>query len=375
MTTEPPAPGDSADPVLDDLMARLRDLPSRVGDSLGELGEVTGEHTVTPASLEAVADVAPPAVEPTPAAPIPVVRIDDFGDVDAPEPVVVAEPGAGPVVAPPGTPGAPRRPGIDPRIRARRIEVARAQGRRRLRVLVALVVVAVLAVGTVVVLHSALFAVSDVQVNGAVYTDQLDIDAAVRAVKGQPILSADLGKARKILEASPWVKRAAVTREWPHSVRIDVVERVPAASYPADDGQWRVIDPTGRVLAALDGQPRDLVPVIGPQDAVPPGGTAPAKLIDGAQVVNALPPSIKPLVESLKLDGDGGVGLVLVLRTKAKGQIVIGNSDVLKDKYEAVLAVFHRLDAQKVEVLDVRVPQKVRCLPATVCQSLTGGTS
>jgi len=376
MTTERPDAGDEPDSAIDDLMDRLRELPSRVHDALGTMGhsgEITAEHAFVGADLP---DLSPPVVDPTPAAPIPVVRIDDFDERTAAtaEPSGSLDAGAPEAERTSGDAPGPPRAGIDPRIRARRIEVARAQGRRRLRLLIALAVVVVLAVSTILVLHSPLFSVDRVQVNGAVYTDPATVAAVVGSLRGQAVLSVDLGKVKRVLEASPWVRRATATRSWPRGITIDIVEREPAASYPGEDGQWRVIDTNGRVLASLDGKPRDLVQIIGPQDAVDPGGTAPAKLVDGAQVVNAIPPTIKPMVDALRIDGAGGVGLTLELRTKAHTRIVIGTSDQVEDKFVTLLALLHRVDIQKVDAVDLRVPNRAVCLPAIACQALTGKT-
>ena len=96
--------------------------------------------------------------------------------------------------------------------------------------------------------------------------------------------------------------------------------------------------------------------------------------VDGAQVVNALPPSVKPLVDALRIDGAGGVGLTLELRTPAHSRIVLGNSDLLADKYVTLLALLRRVDIQKVDSIDLRVPNRAVCLPTTACQPLTGRT-
>ena len=70
--------------------------------------------------------------------------------------------------------------GGDQRIRARRISVRRAEGRRRLRwVLLGLVAIAV-PVGTLAVLASPIFDVNEVDVQGATYTDPALIAASHR---------------------------------------------------------------------------------------------------------------------------------------------------------------------------------------------------
>ena len=69
------------------------------------------------------------------------------------------------------------RGGIDPRIRARRISVRRAEGRRRLIWTGIGIVVLLVAVGVIAVFASSIFDVRDVTVQGAVYTDQDVLDS------------------------------------------------------------------------------------------------------------------------------------------------------------------------------------------------------
>ncbi len=80
---------------------------------------------------------------------------------------------------------------------------------------------------------------------------------------------------RHRLESLPYVERAAVATKFPHTVRVDIVERQPAAAYAGDDGKWRVIDDTGRVITVLDGQPVDYPAITGDGGDLLGGQSAP----------------------------------------------------------------------------------------------------
>src|SRR6185295_10581025 len=131
---------------------------------------------------------------------------------------------------------------------------------------------AVLALAAVVA-RLPILTVGSVEVTGAAYTDPALVADVVRALDGSSMVTADLGAARDKLEASPWVKRVSITKDWPRSVRIDVAERTPVAGYLATDGQFRVIDDEGHVIAALAGQPT-AYPAIVPTGRAYGGGPA-----------------------------------------------------------------------------------------------------
>jgi cell division protein FtsQ len=261
---------------------------------------------------------------------------------------------------------------IDPRIRDRRRQVKRAKGRRRLRLLIALVVVAALLAGATAVLRSSLFAVRSVSVTGAVTSDPAAIADILDTVRGRPMVSVDLDAIRGQLEALPWIKRATVTRRWPRSVAVDIRERRPVAYYPADDGQWRVLDSEGRVLAAIAGQPADLVQIVGEQTAVAPGQFPPELIMQGAWIVNELPTEITGILKQINVDPAYGYRFELI----PSGEVLIGGGDDLRAKLLRVLAVLTSCPAGSFTLLDVRLERPVKT-PEGACTgtdaALTGG--
>jgi cell division septal protein FtsQ len=205
---------------------------------------------------------------------------------------------------------------MDPRVRARRIAVKRARGRKRLvwagiGVLVVLVAVAVLAV-----FSSSLFAVEQVDVQGATYTqfsngDQLQ--AVIDDLMGEPVLLVDTKAAEEQLETIPWIERAFVTTDFPNRVLIDVRERRPLATFQGSDGRYRVIDRDGRVLTVIDGRPTDYMLLTGPAPDTEAGGFAGAPFAAAAQMVGALPSEIRALTVTASVDATtGDLGLMLL---------------------------------------------------------------
>ena len=160
---------------------------------------------------------------------------------------------------------------IEPRLRERRIAVRRAEGRKRLRWVLVAVVVVVLVVAVLAVLGSSLFTIEDVEVEGAVYTDRVTLDAVVEELRARPCCGPTPTAPSETLEAIPWVEAARVTTDFPHGAKIEIRERTPVASYAGPDGAFRVIDSHGRVLDVLDAQPIEYLPIT---SADPPELTA-----------------------------------------------------------------------------------------------------
>ena len=121
---------------------------------------------------------------------------------------------------------------MDPRISARRTEVTRQQGRRRLR-LVGIVVAAVaLVFGGWCLLHSSLFSARAITVVGATHETAAQIEAAAGLATHPPLLDVQTGAAAKGIERLPWVRSASVSVHWPDGVRVVVTERVPQLVMP-----------------------------------------------------------------------------------------------------------------------------------------------
>jgi hypothetical protein len=90
---------------------------------------------------------------------------------------------------------------MDPRVRARRIAVRRAKGRKRLIWVAIAAAVLLVIVGALAVLASSLFDVRTVDVQGAVYTDPQQLSSIVADVRGDPILLVDTRQIKRQMES------------------------------------------------------------------------------------------------------------------------------------------------------------------------------
>jgi cell division protein FtsQ len=202
---------------------------------------------------------------------------------------------------------------MDPRVRARRIAVRRAKGRKRLIWVAIAAAILVVLVGAVAVLASSLFDVRTVDVQGAVYTDPAQLSEIVDGLKGDAILLVDTRAIERQLESIAWVESARVSTQFPHDVFIDIRERKPIATFAGSDNKFRVIDRDGRVLDVVDGVPIDYMLITGANPDVDRGQFAGRPFASAAQLAIALPPEIRALTESIGVDATSG-NLTLQMR-------------------------------------------------------------
>jgi cell division protein FtsQ len=273
------------------------------------------------------------------------------GDDDLPGPETTTDPSG-----PSGLSGIPtatsttRRPPMDTKIRRRRIDVAREAGRRRLWWILIVGGVVVVALVVLGLLTSRLFGVRTVDVTGTRYTTQAELKPIVDGIKGDPVLTLDIDAIRHRLEALPYVERAAVATKFPHTVRIDIVEREPAAAYAGDDGKWRVIDDSGSVIAVLDGQPADYPAIAGTGGDLLAGQRAPAAFAAAADLARWAPDEIRKLIDSFTVSDGGDLTMTL----KGGTQVAFGDpSSKMTEKLTVMLTLLHKYNLAKLASVNV----------------------
>lgn len=166
---------------------------------------------------------------------------------------------------------------VDPRLRARRHDVLREQGRRRLRRVQA--AAAILGTGGVVWagLMSPLFDVDRVVVQGVDPDRAESVKRAVDVRTGSALATVDLDRVRAATEAEPWIDTAEVSRSWPGTVLISVTERLALAAARLPAGRVVLVDAERQLELIEAGQRGDLPLVVGAVAEARPG----APLDDG----------------------------------------------------------------------------------------------
>lgn len=241
------------------------------------------------------------------------------------------------------------RAAIDPRIRERRVAVVRAQGRRRLRWLVAIVVLGILVAGGWLVTHSTLLDVDRIRVTGTQRVAADDVRRASGVRQGDPILLVDIGGVEGRVERLAWVDQARVERRLAGAIDIQVTERIPAVWTRRAPDSVALIDRRGRVLADTPDAPAELSELVG-LSAVPPAGQNIAPRA-AAGVLEMLPPELRGRVARVVADG-GAVALAL----RDGPELRLGPPHDVPAKARAALAVLGTITDPPPAYVDVRVP-------------------
>jgi cell division protein FtsQ len=237
---------------------------------------------------------------------------------------------------------------VDPRIRERWVAVRRAEGRRRLRILLVLLAVALVGTAAWVALASPLLDVDHIIVRGTVHTTPEQVASAAQIARGDAMIWVDDGAAASRVEALPWVRSAHVVRDWPGTVRITVTERTAAAWVQSGTGP-AIVDGTGRVLDRVAAAPVDL-PQVADVTRVPPVGATISPAL-GARVAGRLLGDARSGTRTIAVT-DHGVNLSL-----ASGvEIRLGPPTAVMTKVRAADAVLGALNGEAVSYVDVAVP-------------------
>ena len=301
---------------------------------------------------------------------------------------------------------------MDPRIARRWVEVRREQGRRRLRILVALgaiVAAAALFAGS---LYTPIFKVRHVRVaiQGSMPASQV---AALSGISGHTLMiRVDDSAAERRLDAVPNLGEARVATHWPGTVSIRVAVRDAVAVIPAGGAQlatqsastpptaapirWAEIDPTGRVISLVGVRPAGLPQLLG-IGAPPPEGqwvagsagpSAPVSTTGGSPLVDmnaapasqtvptgatamlavaaALPPQIRESIGSITASNGNGLVLTVAATEGSAGPLTValGDGSELAKKLTALTALLTQADLRGVNGLDVSVPDRPAALTA-----------
>ena len=274
-------------------------------------------------------------------------------------------------------------PPVDRRIRARRIEVRRTEGRRRLRRLLALgAASAVVLVGWGVV-RSPLLDVDEIAVDGAERTAAEELIARSGIAPGDALIDVDTAAAAARVAELPWVAGVEVRRDWSGTVVVSVDERSPDVVVVDPAGTGWLVDADGTVLDVADPGGTGLATIEG-LSPPPPGGVLDAGARTALDLAMALPDSVRPVVASVEVR-EGETWLRLVARPgevdatgapRADGGLVrVGDGRDLEQQVLDLTAVLEQVDLTDLAVLDVRVPSNPVVTRTTPAEDLAAESS
>jgi cell division protein FtsQ len=218
----------------------------------------------------------------------------------------------------------------------------RFQRLRRWRPLIlAVLAAALIAFGVWVVFFSSWVTVREVEVSGNTTVNAVRIENVARAPIGRPLARTDLAAIQARVEALPVVKSASVSRSWPHTVHVEIVERTPIAVVNRGSG-LQAVDEDGVLFGSYPVKPADLPLVL-----TDPRVKAEA-LAEAAEVIRSLRSDIAARVKFVDVQSIDKIELRM-----ADGRTVTwGSAEESAQKAEVLAVLLER----KARAIDVSVP-------------------
>ncbi len=224
----------------------------------------------------------------------------------------------------------------------------------RLKVGLAVVAVLVLTGGGYFWLReSSLVAVRDVQITGITASDGDEVRAALEsAAKDMTTLHVREEILHEATASYSSVDDVKVQADFPHTLRIQVVERQPVAAI-ARPGERRVpVTSNGTLLRGVTAE-RDLPSVNLTSD---PAGerVTDRKILNALTVASAAPLPLRGRTNEVKVDKRG-----VIVELEDGPELIFGGGEEAGKKWAAAARVLAEISAQGATYLDLRIPGRV----------------
>jgi len=198
---------------------------------------------------------------------------------------------------------------------------------------------------------SSLVAVTDVEVVGVRSGDRERIVGELTAAAvGMTTLHVDRAELDQVGARFPTVASLSADSNFPHGLRIEVVERAPAL-LAKRGGDQAAVAADGRVLSGVE--PPDGIPKI-EVSQLPDAGRLQGADLERALVVGSAPPPLAPLIEGAAETEEHGIEVAL------RGGIPVrfGDASRVEEKWSAAAAVLADPKLTALSYLDVRIPER-----------------
>jgi len=162
---------------------------------------------------------------------------------------------------------------------------------------------------------------------------------------GMPLARVDLAKVRGRVAALAPVARVTVSRQWPDTVLIEVVERTPVAAVP-QDRRFVVIDGSGVVFQSLPSRPTGM-----PLVRVATPGRNDVATRGALEVLAAVTPELRERLTEVVVDGPARI----TVRLRGGRTVIWGDASRSDTKAQVATSLLGR----EGDTIDVRTPDVV----------------
>lgn len=188
------------------------------------------------------------------------------------------------------------------------------------------------------------FGIENVRITGQTETSEVDVLDSLALGPFPSLLTLDVETGRERVEALPWVKQATLTKLFPDTLEIAIVEREPYALWQ-HDGVVSLIDVSGRVIAERFGERYAALPQVVGKDAAARAGEYAALIAPFPEIARRARAGILVSGERWTVVLDNGVQVMLPAENPADALAAVA----ALDRDQAVLS-------REIAALDLRVP-------------------
>ena len=227
-----------------------------------------------------------------------------------------------------------------------------------LRFVLIIVLILGLIFGTIFVYRSNLFAVENVQVEGASHLTSQEITQLAAVADGSTLLRCDASGIVERLKEHAWIQDASVSRKFPHTLQISITERTPAAVVKLNSKSIWVIASDGTWLsAATNDDWKQNNKIIDVNTAI----NSPASGVDcnddgiknAIAIYEALPQDFTKQVKTISAES----AVKAQLNLKNGVVIAFGEAQNVEEKVASAQALLEKYSG-KISYINVRVPSR-----------------
>ena len=231
------------------------------------------------------------------------------------------------------------RPASTNKNRKKRKKKSRRSWRRKaLALIVIAVIMALVAAGLWVVYYSSALVTKRVNVIGSRNLTPVQVSLTAQVPVGVPLARQDLDAIAERLTAVPSIETAAVSRSWPNTITLTIVERRPVLA---------VLQPDGYVVVDKYGVAYQTQPTLPPKVVLADVDTQSKPLLSAVAVVaTALPEKLNGKVKLITASSPDSIALIL-----GSGRIITwGSSADSELKAKVVTALLKRKPKSSIDV-------------------------
>jgi cell division protein FtsQ len=239
----------------------------------------------------------------------------------------------------------------------KRRQVLEERRNRQLKVVIAVLLIAISAEAIYLASGSKYFKLDKIKISGNSRISTAKILKLSGLSLKDNVFRVDTVMAKKRVMGEPWIKSAAVAREFPLTIKITVVERQPVAIW-LDGLTYYLLDTEGAVIAAGPAAPLAGIPII--KDAPPEDGLDTGEIAGPPAVKNAL-----AVASALDKDILADIGWIsaptidgLSIKLNSGPVIMYGKAEMAKQKNYAIKVILKEAanESKTWQYIDVRVP-------------------